>query len=579
MTGKNITVDDSVVDVCKEAIVFPHNIRIFALNSSNESAEGYNIIAFICTEYAAFVNTEDQPNADSIFNVLYSSANTRFPGKFLGMLISYPRYNGDAILQKYDDAMEKKRRGDTSRPRIYAIKKSTWEFNPMRSRAEYESELTSNDPVVREAAYGKYLCEPGEKETKYIGDKAAILACVSGRQPIAQLETFEESVNGVLMGRLRISKFNISRQPSSVKYVARVDLGKSRDRACLCVGHLDGDKVVIDLIAHWVPDPNRKMIIDVDDPARLIVQLRNQLVSIVYCSYDQWNCLVGSTKISLLDGTEIAIRDLEGKEPFWVHSYDQSTGKIVPGLGRDARKTGVQADVYSVLIDNEEQIQATAEHLFMMSDGSYRKLKDLRPDDNLMSLYGRRELASLSAHGKGHKVVSTAYVGNQDVYDITVGDHHNFALSAGVFVHNSQSSLNVLNRNRIVTDILSLGPREYDVLLTNLAMRKVDLLNFAPLVDPKSGELFHLIRNKQTGKVDHEDGYHNDVSECVCGVVSMLKGTKKNMEDVPVGTSNVKSNLSDVSDNVWSDSTTEPNPFDNDEDDHLFTGEGFSLPM
>ena len=36
-----------------------------------------------------------------------------------------------------------------------------------------------------------------------------------------------------------------------------------------------------------------------------------------------------------------------------------------------------------------------------------------------------------------HKVVSVEYCGKEDVYDICVEEHHNFALSAGVFVHNS----------------------------------------------------------------------------------------------------------------------------------------------
>ena len=35
-----------------------------------------------------------------------------------------------------------------------------------------------------------------------------------------------------------------------------------------------------------------------------------------------------------------------------------------------------------------------------------------------------------------HKVVSIEFAGYEDVYDLTVDDYHNFALSAGVFAHN-----------------------------------------------------------------------------------------------------------------------------------------------
>lgn len=40
-----------------------------------------------------------------------------------------------------------------------------------------------------------------------------------------------------------------------------------------------------------------------------------------------------------------------------------------------------------------------------------------------------------------HKVVSVEDAGYEDVYDITVDDYHNFALTAGVFVHNSKEKV------------------------------------------------------------------------------------------------------------------------------------------
>jgi len=52
----------------------------------------------------------------------------------------------------------------------------------------------------------------------------------------------------------------------------------------------------------------------------------------------------------------------------------------------------------------------------------------------------QRHMRSLQARGLAHvnhKVVSVELDGVADVYDLTVSKHHNFALSAGVFVHNS----------------------------------------------------------------------------------------------------------------------------------------------
>ncbi len=44
--------------------------------------------------------------------------------------------------------------------------------------------------------------------------------------------------------------------------------------------------------------------------------------------------------------------------------------------------------------------------------------------------------SSMAASSPNHKVVSIEFVGYEDVYDLTVDGHHNFALSCGIFAHN-----------------------------------------------------------------------------------------------------------------------------------------------
>jgi hypothetical protein len=55
--------------------------------------------------------------------------------------------------------------------------------------------------------------------------------------------------------------------------------------------------------------------------------------------------------------------------------------------------------------------------------------------ENARKLNARRQTACAN----NHKVVSVELCGCEDVYDLTVDEHHNFALSAGVFVHNCVS--------------------------------------------------------------------------------------------------------------------------------------------
>lgn len=408
--------DDSV-EIGSNTIIFPNNIRVFSLNSSVESSEGFSIIVFICTEFAGFVSTDDKPNADKIYNTLYTSAKTRFPDKFLGLLISYPRYKGDAIMVKYEESLVL--------PHMYGMKASSWEFNPMLKKSNYDSELESSNPAVQEDARAKYLCEPGEKETRFISLPDRIKACIGDRSQIADFENYEEEVNGVRLLKKRLIKFNIPRQADVRKYVARVDLGLSNDRASLCVAHFDG-RVIIDLLVHWIPDSRQNLVIDVDDPANIILDLKKRLTNIIFVSFDQWQ---------------------------------------------------------------------------------------------------------------------------------------------------SQSSINRLNRRGIVTDKLSLGPTEYNLFLNSLYARTIDLLDFPALTDPHRGELFHLTIDHETGKVDHEVGHHNDLTEAVCGATAMLIGTKKNMENIDQSISNVKPNLQFVGNQIWAD---QDQAEDNVDDSDNFTGESFS---
>ena len=59
-------------------------------------------------------------------------------------------------------------------------------------------------------------------------------------------------------------------------------------------------------------------------------------------------CLTGDTKVPLLDGTEVAMSDLVGRNKFWVYSLNDG-GLLRPGLGHSARLTLKDAAVLAVL--------------------------------------------------------------------------------------------------------------------------------------------------------------------------------------------------------------------------------------
>lgn len=144
----------------------------------------------------------------------------------------------------------------------------------------------------------------------------------------------------------------------------------------------------------------------------------------------QWGeCLAGDTQISLLNGQEATIEDLFHKgDAVWIYSYDTVKKKIVPRLARP-KYSGIRSDLVKVTLDNGHSIICTKDHPWMLRDGSFAEALQLNRGQSLMPLYR-----------KNHKVVSVEIINlSLPVYDLQVeGDHcHNFAISAGVFVHNS----------------------------------------------------------------------------------------------------------------------------------------------
>lgn len=146
-------------------------------------------------------------------------------------------------------------------------------------------------------------------------------------------------------------------------------------------------------------------------------------------------CFTGDTKVSLFDGRELSFLELideygyNGK--FWVHSCT-SDGVVLPGLAHSVHKTKVSTRIAIVKLDNGEEIRCTPDHRFMLRDGSYVEAKDLNSELLLMSLKSNEYNVTVGIVDSVEIIDSCV-----DVYDLEVDTYHNFALSSGVFVHNS----------------------------------------------------------------------------------------------------------------------------------------------
>lgn len=167
-------------------------------------------------------------------------------------------------------------------------------------------------------------------------------------------------------------------------------------------------------------------------------------------------CARGDMVIKLLDGKNMTIKELADLGPdneFWVYACKQD-GTIVPAKAYNAHKTRVAKDLIEITLDNDKKCVFTPEHLFMLSNGQYMEAQHLKVGDSLMSLrYSKYKKYEIIWNNKTSRQISTLeynhkikeikwlYDVNEDVYDITVPEYHNFALENGIFVHNSHKDV------------------------------------------------------------------------------------------------------------------------------------------
>ena len=103
----------------------------------------------------------------------------------------------------------------------------------------------------------------------------------------------------------------------------------------------------------------------------------------------QGSCLVGETKVDLLNGMQLTMKQLAEQyqdKTFWVYSITVD-GKIVPGLARNPRKTGERLRTVRVFLDNNQYIDCTPNHRFMLRNGTYKEAQFLIAGESLMPLY------------------------------------------------------------------------------------------------------------------------------------------------------------------------------------------------
>ena len=160
-----------------------------------------------------------------------------------------------------------------------------------------------------------------------------------------------------------------------------------------------------------------------------------------------FGCFSGDTKIEMYQGepktlaelVDMAHRGMRAE----VFTLDAHRNVRIKPM-RAPRLVRRNDTVVKVTLEAGAEIVCTPDHRFLLRDGTYREAQQLKAKDQLMPF--ARTAIPERLHRTGafpvpaalsQKVAKVEPAGKTDVYDLTVDVTQNFALAAGVFVHNS----------------------------------------------------------------------------------------------------------------------------------------------
>lgn len=128
-------------------------------------------------------------------------------------------------------------------------------------------------------------------------------------------------------------------------------------------------------------------------------------------------CLAMDTQVSLLDGRELTISEIQKEladgKTLWTYSCHPITGKVVPGLISWAGVTQESAKVLRITLDNGKTIVCTPDHKFPIKGYGFKRADELVVNDSLTPLYRRNE-PIVHVNTKKNKSKSKEY---EQVYD------------------------------------------------------------------------------------------------------------------------------------------------------------------
>ena len=297
------------------SISFEKSITVYSGHSERESHEGLNLLMAVLDEISGFstevgTGNEQGKTADNIYKAFRGTIDSRFPDLGKVVLLSFPRYAGDFISKRYEDVIMEKETIERRHkfiineelpegpdnefeitweedqiisykyPRMFALKRPTWEVNPTRKIDDFKIAFLTDlgDAMMR------FVCIPTFSSDAFFKQKDKLEKCMTLRNPLDSFRRFDPSFKA---------------DPDKT-YFVHADLAQKHDKCAVAIAHVErwvniqvikdyeqvAPIVIVDAVAWW--EPKVEGPVDLSEVKRWIQNLRREGFNIGMVTFDRW---------------------------------------------------------------------------------------------------------------------------------------------------------------------------------------------------------------------------------------------------------------------------------------------------
>jgi len=299
-----------------DSIEFDKSITVYSGHSERESHEGLNLLLAVLDEISGFASevgtgNEQGKTADNIYKAFRGSVDSRFPDLGKVVLLSFPRYPGDFISERYDDVIAEKEVIERTHkftinpllpedspdntfeiswdedqitsykyPGVFALKRPTWEVNPTRKIDDFMIAFMTDlgDAMMR------FACVPTFASDAFFKQADKVRSCMTLRNPVDTFKRFDEAF----------------KPDPTKKYYVHADLAQKHDKCAVAIAHVEkwvniqvinnyeqvAPIVVVDAVAWW--EPKVEGPVNLSEVKQWIQNLRRLGFDIGMVSFDRW---------------------------------------------------------------------------------------------------------------------------------------------------------------------------------------------------------------------------------------------------------------------------------------------------